>query len=136
MGCNQTKKEEILDCLNGKEISSILTANFSKNLLRDPWTPVIDIEFTSKPFLSKHVKSYLESGQFNTDIEVMIGTTADEGINIIGSYINGDLEVGTDDQNSNSGLNPIEIFCLSFVIPLYSNHFTLNRLFNFKFETF
>ena len=63
--------------------------NYSETLLSYPWTPVSDYEFTTNPYLSKNPKDYLESGQFNTDVEVIVGTVADEGIFYLLWYVNG-----------------------------------------------
>merc|ERR1711953_1159798 len=44
------------------------------------WQAVDDSSFTSNPFLPGTPKDLLESGHFNTEVEVILGTTKDEGI--------------------------------------------------------
>ena len=41
---------------------------------------VPDIEFTSDPFLPGNVQDLMESGEFDTDVEIIIGTNADDGM--------------------------------------------------------
>ena len=41
---------------------------------------VPDNEFTSNPFLPGNVEDLMASGQFNPEIEIMIGTNSEEGI--------------------------------------------------------
>ena len=87
IGCNSEVTNEILSCLQGKTATEILTTPNNKSKLVKPWTPVLDHDFTSNPyFKSKNIDHCLESGHFKTDVEVMIGTTADEGILSIFEY--------------------------------------------------
>ena len=44
------------------------------------WMPVIDGIFTGEPFLPENPEITLHSGNFNKDVEVIIGSTDDEGI--------------------------------------------------------
>merc|ERR1712001_685191 len=44
------------------------------------WMPVPDKDFTSMPYLLGDPEQLLESGEFNTEVEIIIGTNADEGI--------------------------------------------------------
>ena len=39
-----------------------------------------DMDFISEPFLPQNPEELLRSGQFNTDVEVIIGTNSDEGL--------------------------------------------------------
>ena len=39
-----------------------------------------DMDFISEPFLPQKPEELLRSGQFNTDVEVIIGTNSDEGL--------------------------------------------------------
>ena len=68
-----------LTCLQGKPLKEILA---STDLLDKAavWMPVPDSNFTSDPFLPGNPEDLMSNGEFNTDIEVIIGTTADEGI--------------------------------------------------------
>ena len=42
---------------------------------------VPDNEFTSEPFLPGNVEDLMELGQFNTELEIVIGTNLDDGMN-------------------------------------------------------
>ena len=42
--------------------------------------PVIDGIFTGEPFLPENPELILRSGNFNTEVEVIIGSNEDEGI--------------------------------------------------------
>jgi carboxylesterase type B len=89
-GCNQVAQNEILSCLQELEVAKIMTTKVDKDMLVYPWTPVLDYDFTPNPYLeSKNVEHCFESGNFNTDLEIMIGTTADEGIFFIHGYVTG-----------------------------------------------
>ena len=50
------------------------------------WIAVPDNEVVSSPFLPGNAHELMASGNFNTEAEIMIGTTSDEGIlNVIGT---------------------------------------------------
>ena len=68
-----------LTCLQDKPLKKILA---STDLMDKAaiWMPVPDANFTSEPFLPGYPEDLMSNGEFNTDIEVIIGTTADEGI--------------------------------------------------------
>ena len=76
---------EDLTCLQSKPMEDIL-ASMHLNLDNSPfptplvWQPVPDSDFISDPFLPKEASELMQSGQFNTDIDVIIGTNADEGL--------------------------------------------------------
>ena len=81
-----------LHCLQSKSIEEILNvmslgynnAPFPTALI---WQPVPDADFISDPFLPEYPEQLLESGQFNTDIDVIIGTNADEGLLVCSNVI-------------------------------------------------
>ena len=77
LGCDQDN--DVLSCLQDKEMSDILGSTNLKDL-HSIWYAVPDNEFTSEPFLTGNVDFLMMSGQFNTDVEVIVGTNADEGI--------------------------------------------------------
>ena len=82
-------KNEILSCLQNHDVSTIMRTKVD-NMLVYPWTPILDHDFTTDPYLeSKNIEHSFESGRFNTDLEIMIGTTADEGIFFIHGYVTG-----------------------------------------------
>ena len=45
-----------------------------------PWKPVMDPDFSSDPFLPGNPQELLKSNEFNSDVEIIIGTNKDEGI--------------------------------------------------------
>ena len=79
LGCTQVSNELRLSCMQNKEMLEILALTF---LMGDGtvWMAVPDANFTSKPFLPKHPEDLMSSGMFNTNVDVMIGSTADEGM--------------------------------------------------------
>ena len=88
LGCNKPSKEEKLTCLQEKEVADVLKADISGIQLHLPWRPVRDRDFTTNPYIkSKNFEHCLETGHFNKDVDIMIGTTADEGILSMFPYI-------------------------------------------------
>ena len=73
------KVQDPLKCLQTQSIENVLgKATLDENFIT--WMPVPDAEFTIDPFLTQDPKSLLENGEFPGDIEVIIGSTKDEGI--------------------------------------------------------
>ena len=88
LGCNQSSKDNQLTCLQEKEVADILTANTSGIQSEMPWRPVRDRDFTTSPYIkSKNFDHCLETGHFNKDVDIMIGTTEDEGLLSMIQYI-------------------------------------------------
>ena len=85
LDCNQKEvgddNDEIIKCLQSKETAEIMNlSDLYGNEDGVFWNAVPDQGFTSKPFLPAHPEELMANGQFNKDIKVIIGTTADEGI--------------------------------------------------------
>ena len=61
-----------LTCLQDKEMSNILALT---DLIEDAsiWMPIRDNDFTSEPFIPGNPEDLLSSGQFNTEVDVIIG---------------------------------------------------------------
>ena len=61
-----------LTCLQDKEMSDILALT---DLIEDAsiWMPIRDNDFTSEPFIPGNPEDLLSSGQFNTEVDVIIG---------------------------------------------------------------
>merc|ERR1712223_598720 len=89
LGCEQMAENDMLNCLQQKNVSEIIKAQVDETIVSHPWTPISDYDFNSNPYLSKNIKHCLENGHFNTDVEVVIGTVADEGLLNMAFYVNG-----------------------------------------------
>ena len=77
LGCEEM--EHVLKCIQKKDVSEILElTDLVENAV--VWMAVPDYNFTSNPFLPGDVEQLMSDGQFNKDIEVIIGRTADEGM--------------------------------------------------------
>ena len=84
LGCDE--EEDILSCLQSRDVDEFLSMALE---WAAPWHGVSDNGFTSDPFLPGSVEELLESEKFNSDVEVIIGTNADEGILYVGPATNG-----------------------------------------------
>ena len=84
LGCDE--EEDILSCLQSRDVDEFLSMALE---WASPWHGVSDNDFTSDPFLPGSVEELLESEKFNSDVEVIIGTNADEGILYVGPATNG-----------------------------------------------
>ena len=83
LGCNET--ENILSCFQDKDIADFISMELTGT---GPWQGVPDKGFTSDPFLPGTVEELLESDEFNSNIEVIIGTNSDEGKSNLAYSIN------------------------------------------------
>ena len=81
LGCNSLQVDEVdvLKCLQRKSKDDILAQT---NFLGSgrPWMAVSDSGFTSNPFLPGDPDELMASGQFNSNIELIIGNNGDDGI--------------------------------------------------------
>ena len=66
--------ENALACMQSKKPEELLIAT------SDAAYAVVDSSYTTDSFLPADAEELLKSGQFDTEIEIMIGTTKDEGI--------------------------------------------------------
>ena len=73
--CDQ---EFSLTCLQEKTMEEIILHTY--NVSGTCWMAVPDLEYGSKPFLIGDPEDLMSSGQFNTNVEIIIGTNVDEGI--------------------------------------------------------
>ena len=87
LGCDQ--EQDILSCMQSKEISTIFESLTSlTDIAATVWGPVPDSGFTSEPFLPGDPETLMASGDFHKDIEMIIGTNADEGLlNLISAIL-------------------------------------------------
>ena len=78
-------EEDNLKCLQNKDIFDILQLSYlvEGNLM---WVPVNDNK-TSNPFVPGNPKDLLKNGEFDKNIEVILGTNADEGLLFIFNLI-------------------------------------------------
>ena len=73
------------------------------------WIAVADNDIVSSPFLPGKAEDLMASGDFNTEVEILIGTNKDEGIlNVLGTIYN-------DPQFWDYMRNNFETFVPSFI---------------------
>ena len=85
LGCSQSQNE--LECLQEQNVTDILSY---VDMMTDSfliWMVVPDAEFTQNPFMPGNPKELMSLGQFNTEIEVIIGHNSDEGLTFFISYL-------------------------------------------------
>ena len=82
LNCDQV--ENVLECLQSKthtEIGSMQTLfGADSGTFLPPWNGVPDATFTQDPYFLEDAEILLSTGQFNTEIDVIVGTNKDEGI--------------------------------------------------------
>ena len=66
--------ESALECLQGKEAVELLRSKPLTNFA------MVDSDFTSDPFLPLDAEELFKNGDFDTNLEILIGTNSDEGI--------------------------------------------------------
>merc|ERR1711962_1144015 len=72
---------DVLTCLQGTKVHDIVAlTDIFPDQAAFPWQAVPDSLFTSSPFLPVPAEELLQTGQFNSDIEVITGTCKDEGL--------------------------------------------------------
>jgi len=95
LGCHQ--EDNVLTCIQGKEVTVLILAayyvwmelpdavtEFASDFMGLPvWMPVIDSKFTNESFLPGNPEELMASGEFDTNIEIMIGTTSEEALVLI-----------------------------------------------------
>ena len=86
---NCKRADDILMCLQSKGVKDLVDMKLEQ---ASPWMAVQDKNFTNDPFLPGSVEEIFESGQFNSDIEVIIGTNTEEGILVVGPSTHGYTE--------------------------------------------
>merc|ERR1712223_1654687 len=74
-----SEEKDILNCLEGREMEEILVHTYDLGITTC-WMAVPDIDYSSEPFLIGDPEEIMSSGNFNTDVEIIIGTNKDEGI--------------------------------------------------------
>jgi len=83
VGCGEGCGDDgdVLTCLQGTKVHDIVAlTDIFPDQAAFPWQAVPDSLFTSSPFLPAPAEELLQTGQFNSDIEVIIGTCKDEGL--------------------------------------------------------
>jgi len=79
LGCDN--EEDTDACMQNASVEAIVENTYLHGPDVDGlWQAVDDSSFTSEPFLPGAPIDLLESGEFNTEVEVILGTTKDEGI--------------------------------------------------------
>ena len=93
----------------GVQICACLTSFSLSSLGPLIWIAVPDNDIISSPFLPGKAEDLMASGDFNTEVEILIGTNKDEGIlNVLGTIYN-------DPQFWDYMRNNIETFVPSFI---------------------
>ena len=81
MGCVQNIVDT-LTCVQNRDMADVLILS---ELIEGgtKWMAVPDFDFTSDPFLPGNVEDLMASGEFNTEVEIIIGTNVDDGMNFL-----------------------------------------------------
>ena len=85
LNCNEDETN-LLICLQDKDVSEIIQLTNLPGLAFGTlvWIAVPDQDLTPEPFLPGEAEELMATGNFNQDVEVIIGTNSDEGLlNII-----------------------------------------------------
>ena len=85
LGCAQA--DNVVTCLQDKNMEDIVGISYNISRERMIWVPVSDKDFSSEPFLPGDAEELMKSGQFNSEVEVIIGTNEAEGIMTMGGYV-------------------------------------------------
>merc|ERR1712130_262996 len=79
VGCGDDA--DVLSCLQGVEVQDIVAlTDIFPDQASFPWQAVPDSLFTTSPFLPAPPEELLQSGQFDSEVEVILGTCKDEGL--------------------------------------------------------
>ena len=78
LNCTSNSDSDLIKCLQKKSVEEI--ANVANQ--KQTWLPAID-----PTFLPKTPLEILQSGDFNNEIEVIMGTNADEGLLVLNGAI-------------------------------------------------
>ena len=94
LNCDQS--EDVLACLQEQTIEDIGNAgrlnDYTDCWMCLIWNAIPDYEFTNQPFIPNEPKELLASGDFNKNIDVIIGTNKDEGIlYVLGFFLDPEL---------------------------------------------
>jgi len=76
-----------LACIQSKSMVDIINNTYVLDIQGDAlgnfgtaWMPVMDADFTEDSFLPGNPQDLLNSGEFNSDVEIIIGSNRDEGL--------------------------------------------------------
>jgi len=78
VGCQED--ENLLGCLQEVAFEDIVALTYLTEPRETYWQAIPDSAFTNTPYLPGNPEDLLMSGDFLTDVEVVFGTTADEGL--------------------------------------------------------
>jgi len=90
VGCGEGCGDDadVLTCLQGVEVrDTVALTDIFPDQASFPWQAVPDSLFTTSPFLPAPAEELLQSGQFNSEVEVILGTCNDEGLSdLLGAW--------------------------------------------------
>ena len=90
LNCTGEDKDQVLACMQSKDPFDLVNVLAFPNADGGYAAPVVDADVgIPDPFLPAHTDHIFSTGQFNKDIEVMIGTTKDEAILFMMPALNG-----------------------------------------------
>jgi len=78
LGCDE--EADVLGCLQRRNATEIVANSVLFGDYDVTWQAVPDSSFTSAPFLPARPEELMQSGQFHTEVELIIGTNKHEGI--------------------------------------------------------
>jgi len=78
VGCQEDENQ--LSCLQEVPFEDIIALTVLTEPTETYWQAIPDSSFTSTPYLPGEPEELLISGDFSTEVEVVFGTTADEGL--------------------------------------------------------
>ena len=83
--------DDVLECIQAKSDIQVaqLSIGIGNGTFLPPWNGVPDASFTHDPYFLEDAEILLSTGQFNTEIDVIVGTNKDEGILGILSVLQG-----------------------------------------------
>jgi len=92
VGCDATvsDSQRILDCLQSKTTEELLDKSrmFERYIwIPNPWKPLVDGHFATRPFLPAPIKEVFQNGKYH-QVPLMVGHNRDEGAMFLPQFLN------------------------------------------------